>query len=159
MCHCSKAWLYYYPLPWRLIFLLLLCLTPFTWSPLKPFIFFYRFFHANCLNSSRHQIKLWEKSSSDGKKFLIIVYKSFYPFFSPCTLLNPSFYSFHLYLSAVPSSDLLSRPQKLLTAWNCSVLLFPPLSSQRFFFNTSSELQHVSGGSCSDFISQINDYE
>lgn len=80
------------------------------------------------------------------------------PLLSPCTLLHPSFHSFHLCFRAITGFNLLSRPQELLTAWNCSVLLFSPLSSE-LLFNTSPELQHVSGGSCSDFISQINDYE
>lgn len=55
---------------------------------------------------------------------------------SVCSPLSPPLLSFHphLYLSVVPSFDLLSLPQKLLTALTCSVPLSSPRPSPRLPF-------------------------
>lgn len=102
------------------------------------------------------------KSNGGKKKLLIIACKilsvsSVIHIFLPL-LSTISFYSFHPSLSVIPSFDLLFSSVNLPTASTCSVSSsLPSLPSTSF--HSSPELQHVSGGSCSDSISQINDCE
>lgn len=93
-----------------------------------------------------------ESNGGGGKKnrkLAIIARMSFYP------LSSTSFSSQSLIFTLFTS-----QPTPALTSFLTRVLSsLPSLHGASFYIYTSPELQHVSVGSCSDSISQINDCE